>query len=154
MELYYISLYYKSNFVTGANKRFDEIGERLFKYLGAKFKCIVTSGQRPHWCPKENCIEVFQFRSKVGKLRSWLELSIILSQLPKGGVISDFLPLPIYIFRRAHIHYQLIHDLRNFNKFKRGGLGHLTQRFQKSQLQSADKVITVNRTKLMIAPIR
>ena len=145
MELCYVSLYYKSDFITGANKRFDEIGERLFKHFGDQFQCVVTSGQRPHWCPKSNCVEIFSFKSKLGKLRSWLELSILLGRFSKGVVISDFLPLPFYILSRSYVHYQLIHDLRNFNEFKRGGLGKLTSIFQKYQLQSADKIITVSK---------
>lgn len=142
MKLYYISLYYKSKVVTGANKRFDEIGKRLLSQYGQNFKCIVSSGEKPPWCHDKNLAEIPIFLGKYGRLKAWLNLSIMLCKAPPGIVYSDFMPIPL-LFNR-HMHYQLIHDLRNFNEFKRGGLGALTGSFQKYQLKKADKTVTVS----------
>lgn len=142
MKLYYVSLYYKVEVVTGANKRFDEIGKRLLSQYGEDFKCIVSSGEKPPWCQEKNVIEVPSFAGKFGRLKAWLNLSIMLSKARPGIVYSDFMPIPLHFNR--HKHYQLIHDLRNFNEFKRGGLGALTAAFQKHQLKQADNTVTVS----------
>ena len=89
MNLYYCSLYYKNDHVTGANKRFDEIGIRLLESSAFDLVCIVTSGNRPTWCPKENCIEISGFKSKLQRLRAWVKLSLLLWRLPKGVLYND-----------------------------------------------------------------
>ncbi len=143
MKFYYISLYYRTSTVTGANKRFDEIGKRLLNYYGDDFICIVSKGERPNWCPEKNIREIFRFINKFGRVRSWYELTIMLRILPKGIIYSDFMPLPLTA--KKHLHIQLIHDLRNFHQFRRGGLGALSSSFQKFQLRLADKIVTVSK---------
>jgi len=143
MNIYYSSLYYKNNHVTGANKRFDEIGKRLLKKYPSEFICLVTDNNKPKWCPEDNCYTIRGYNSKFQRILTWLSYSILLSKLPRGILINDFMPLPVLYFKK-HIHFQLIHDLRNFEEFKRGGLGYLTSTFQKWQLLKADKIITVS----------
>ena len=144
MNLYYCSLYYKNDYVTGANKRFDEIGSRLLKSKAFDFFCIVTSGNRPKWCPAKNCIEIPGFNTKLQRLRSWIHLSILLWKLPKGIFYNDFQPKPTFFALNRHTHFQLIHDLRNFDKFKRGGLGVFSAFFQKAQLKNSENVVSVS----------
>lgn len=144
MNLYYCSLYYKNDHVTGANKRFDEIGIRLLESSAFDLVCIVTSGNKPTWCPKENCIEISGFKSKLQRLRSWVKLSLLLWRLPKGVLYNDFQPKPTFFVLKRHKHFQLIHDLRNFDKFKRGGLGVFSALFQKAQLKYSENVVSVS----------
>ena len=144
MNLYYCSLYYKNDHVTGANKRFDEIGIRLLGSNTFNLVCIVTTGNRPVWCPKEKCIEICGFKSKFQRLRSWVSLSFLLWKLPKGIIYNDFQPKPTFFALKRHKHFQLIHDLRNFDKFKRGGLGVLSAFFQKTQLKYSQNVVSVS----------
>jgi glycosyltransferase involved in cell wall biosynthesis len=145
MNIYYASLYYKNDHVTGANKRFDEIGKRLLKKYNISFRCIVIQDNKPNWCPVENCIFVRPYSSKLGRLISWLHFSLLMYQLDAGIFINDFMPTPICLFKNKHRHFQLIHDLRNFEEFKRGGLSFLTAYFQKWQLSKAHKIITVSK---------
>ena len=63
--------------------------------------------------------------------------------MPRGVLYSDFQPLPIGA-DWSHSRYQLIHDLRNWTGFGRGGLGRMTQAFQRQQLRSAKAVVTVS----------
>jgi glycosyltransferase involved in cell wall biosynthesis len=142
MNIYYSSLYYLNDFSSGANKRFDEIGKRLLKEHTNNFKCIITFNNRPIWCPIENCIFIKEYSNKFQRMVSWLELSFKLARLPKGIFVNDFMPIPFFSYR--HYHFQTIYDLRNFDGFGRGGLGFLTESFQKRQLASADKVITIS----------
>lgn len=144
MNLYYCSLYYKNDHVTGANKRFDEIGMRLLESSTFNLVCIVTTGNRPAWCPKEKCIEISGFKSKFQRLRSWVNLSLLLWGLPKGVLYNDFQPKPTFFVLKRHKHFQLIHDLRNFDKFKRGGLGVFSAFFQKAQLKYSENVVSVS----------
>lgn len=144
MNIYYASLYYKNDHVTGANKRFDEIGKRLIKKYKNKFKCIVTENNRPSWCPEGNCLTVSSYNSKIQRVITWFRFSVLMNSLSSGVFINDFMPTPIIFFRNKHKHFQLIHDLRNFDEFKRGGLGFLTSYFQKWQLSRVDKIITVS----------
>jgi glycosyltransferase involved in cell wall biosynthesis len=142
-NLYLTSLYYLKNTITGANKRFDELGKRHFESDDFKVLVIVQKGERPHWCPLDNVIYIKAYKSKIQRLLSWLHLSWTLLRLPKGILYSDFQPIPLLCGLR-HFHYQLIHDLRNWGEFARGGLGGLSSFFQRWQLRSAFKVVTVS----------
>lgn len=144
MNIYYASLYYNNEHVTGANKRFDEIGKRLLIRYKAKFKCIVTESNRPDWCPIENCLFIPRYSSKLQRIISWFQFSILMNNLPSGVFINDFMPIPFSFFNQKHKHFQLIHDLRNFDEFERGGLGFMTSHFQKWQLLKSKKIITVS----------
>lgn len=142
MNIYFSSLYYLNNFSSGANKRFDELGKRLLNEHGSNLKCIITINNRPSWCPIENCIFIRSYSNKFQRIISWAHLSFKMANLPKGIFINDFMPIPFFSSR--HHHFQTIYDLRNFEGYGRGGLGFLTELFQKWQLTSADKIITIS----------
>lgn len=144
MNIYYVSLYYKKNHVTGANKRYDEIGKRLLSFKNTKLICIVTENNKPSWCPSENCFELPEYNSILTRLYIWFRLQIFLISQPKGIIVNDFMPIPILSKIKGHKEFQLIHDLRNFNEFKRGGLGIFTSLFQKIQLRLVGRIVTVS----------
>jgi glycosyltransferase involved in cell wall biosynthesis len=141
--LYLTSLYYLKDRVTGANKRFDELGIRHLNSGSFKVYVIVQKGERPVWCPEESVIYINSYKSKIQRLISWLQLSLVLLRLPKGIVYSDFQPIPLFLSVK-HCHYQLIHDLRNWTDFARGGLGKFSALFQRWQLRKANKIVTVS----------
>lgn len=142
-KLYLASLYYYKDRTTGANKRFDELGKRLIKSKELDVSIIVPEGERPHWCDESKVIFIKAYNSKIQRLVSWLHLSWVLMRLPKGVLYSDFQPIPLFCGLK-HFHYQLIHDLRNWTEFARGGLGKLSSIFQRWQLRSAYKIVTVS----------
>ena len=142
MNIYYCSLYYINGFSSGANKRFDELGKRLLIEHGSDFKCIVTVNNKPAWCPMAQCLFVPSYTSKFQRIISWFHLSFKMATLPGGIFINDFMPIPLFSGR--HKHMQTIYDLRNFEGYGRGGLGALTEYFQKWQLSSANKIITIS----------
>ena len=142
MNIYYCSLYYINCFSSGANKRFDELGKRLLIEHRSNFKCIVTVDNKPAWCPIEQCVFIPSYSSKLQRIISWLYLSIKMLTLPAGIFINDFMPIPLFSGR--HKHMQTIYDLRNFEGYGRGGLGAVTGYFQKRQLSSANKIITIS----------
>jgi len=142
-NFYLVSLYYDKSRVTGANKRFDEIGKCLINSGRWDFLVFVTEGNEPDWCPRDRVKSVRPYHSKATRLLSWLHLSWMLLRTPSGILYSDFQPVPIGV-DWIHTRFQLIHDLRNWTGFGRGGLGRLTQAFQRKQLTSAKAVVTVS----------
>jgi glycosyltransferase involved in cell wall biosynthesis len=141
--LYLVSLYYDKNRVTGANKRFDELGKQHFESTNFKVFVIVPVGQRPEWCPVERAIYISPYHTRLQRLISWLHLTLVLMIRPRGIVYSDFQPVPLFV-NLKHKHFQLIHDLRNWTDFGRGGLGLVSSWFQRWQLRSSGKVVTVS----------
>ena len=136
-----VSLYYERDRVTGANKRFDEIGKRL-RSRGELYKLIVTEGQEPHWCPAEHCVIVRPYNSAVTRMASFIHLNWLLLGLDCAIVITDFMPVPL-IGLMKHRHVQLIHDLRSFTPFGRYG-SRLSSTFQKFQLRRCPEIVTVS----------
>ena len=141
--LYYASLYYKRSVFTGANKRFDQLGQLFAEILPDQFRIIVCEGERPDWAPTKNCLFVPPYNTRIQRIRSYFFLQTLLTHLEAGKVITDFMPIPFFGLRK-HEHYQLIHDLRNFTEFSRGGLSGLTKYYQKWQLTRSKHIITVS----------
>lgn len=144
MQFFLVSLYYKKEIVTGANIRFDSMGDRILKKYGSNFKCVVTKGNRPNWCPPDNCIELSGYNGKVGRFKVWLRLSSFLSKQRNAFVLNDFVPVPVKLFSRGVVLIQLVHDLRNFDGFGRGGLGKFSSLFQKLQYKLPDYFTSVS----------
>ncbi|WOX04842.1 glycosyltransferase family 4 protein [Microbulbifer pacificus] len=142
-SLYLVSIYYQKDRVTGANKRFDELGKRHLRSGRFYVTVVVAQGQKPDWCPESNVIYVRPYKSKLQRLATWLDLSFKLLCLKPGVVYSDFQPVPLLLTLR-HAHYQLIHDLRNWTNFGRKGLGLFSSLFQQIQLKMAHFVVTVS----------
>lgn len=142
-RLYLVSIYYQKDRVTGANKRFDELGKRHLRNQNFDVRVVVARGQKPEWCPDDRVIFVRPYTSKLQRIITWLALSLTLLRLKHGVVYSDFQPAPL-LSNFKHTHYQLIHDLRNWTSFGRRGLGIFSGLFQKIQLRSANYVVTVS----------
>lgn len=144
ISIYFVSLYYDNSVVTGANNRFDEIGRRLHVDPRIDLKVIVSGKNIPRWCSEEACVSAPSFNSRIGRIWAFLWLSWYFLRVGRGIVVSDFMPIPLFLRFGRHNHYQLIHDLRNFGVFARGGLGRLTSLFQKFQLRYSHNVLTVS----------
>lgn len=141
--LYFIALYYKKNIFSGANKRFDSMGEILVHKYGDKFKIIIIEGEKPSWIKEENCYFLPKYSNFWQRIKTFFSLSSTLKKIPAGTVVSDFMPIPFNALKK-HQHYQLIYDLRNFTEFKRGGLSFFTALFQQYQLKKSNKIITIS----------
>lgn len=142
--LYLISLYYRKNIVTGANKRFDEIGKRILSSVGVnEMSLIVADGECPNWFPENNVHYISKFSSRLERIKSNIELSSLLHKLDSGILISDFLPLPIWGLDK-HKHFQLIHDLRSFTSYSRSNIGFLTSYLQARSLRKSQQIIAVS----------
>ena len=141
--LYFVSLYYKKNIFSGANKRFDEMGKILVERLGDSFKVILIEGEKPDWIEARNCYFIPSYKSPISRLRAYYCLIKLLRKIRAGIVVSDFMPIP-FVGVKRHNHYQLIYDLRNFTSYKRGGLSIFTTLFQKLQLRKSSRIITIS----------
>lgn len=141
--LYFLSLYFRLDIYSGANKRFTSLAENLYRLVGDRLRLIVSQGEAPDFLPPENVLQVAAYTSPTGRLKSFLQLRKLLRSLPPGLIVSDFMPIPFSALKH-HDHFQLIHDLRNFTEFRRGGLSFLTAAFQRRQLRKSQALITVS----------
>jgi len=142
-HLYLASPFYDSSRVTGANKRFDRIGERAVSKLGDRCKVIVCEEQIPPWVKQENAIVLPAFSDDIGKLRTLLHFNRALRKVEPGIVINDFIPIPFFGLRR-HTHFQLIHDLRQFTKYQRNRVPLVTPSIMQWQLRRSQNIIAVS----------
>jgi len=142
-HLYLASPYYDSSRVTGANKRFDRIGERAVSTLGDRCKVIVCEGQIPPWINPENAIALPAFSNSLGRIRAFLAFGRVLLRLEPGIVINDFIPIPFFGLRR-HTHFQLIHELRHFTKYQRNRMPLVTPLIMQRQLRRSQHIIAVS----------
>lgn len=130
---------------SGANKRFDELGKALVNELGERLGVIVTAGNAPEWASTCEVHEVKSYENPFQRLRTTWELNQLLSTLRPATVITDFVPIP----RRGlsgHYHVQLVHDLRRFVAFSSDRFEGLGRWYQKRELQSATRLLTVSHT--------
>ncbi|CAK1935480.1 putative Glycosyltransferase family 4 protein [Vibrio crassostreae] len=143
--IYLASLYYDSGLVTGANKRFDEIGSRLIRDYPGEIKVIVSKGNKPDWAPYSNVYEVPYSNNSgyLSRVFSYIYFSFLLLSLKKGSLYSDFMPVPIVSFFK-HKHFQLTHDLRSDTTFTRGSWGRLIPLLQKVQFKLCPNIVTVS----------
>ena len=58
-------------------------------------------------------------------------------------VVTDFMPIPLLALSK-HLHFQLIHDIRNFTKFKRVDLFSFGKKIQKRHWKECENIITVS----------
>jgi len=143
MDVVLVSFYYDKNFYCGANKRFDETGKFL-KKNGYGLKVAVPKGHVPDWCDEGEAVE-FETRlagplrrvELFSRLQSWL------NDIPRSFVISDFMPVPARALKK-HVHYQLVHDLRNFTGFHRAKFPFISRRWQARQWRKSQKMLTVS----------
>lgn len=142
-NVYLLSLYYKRSLVTGANKRFNEIGKILYKLFPGNCKLIVTKGNKPDWLAEKDCIYISEYNSCLSRLVTFMHLNFRLLSLPRGIVYSDFMPIPL-LGLSIHKHFQLIHDLRSFTTYSRGRYSGVMAYLQKMQLRLSKKIVTVS----------
>ena len=141
-KIYLISLYYKKDIVTGANKRFEEIIKNLLKF-NIDFKIIVSKGEIPEFLPKKFVLEL----DYKNRLHAYFLLEKFLLGIDeKAIIINDFMPIPLFASRKnMNIKlYQLIHDIRNFTEFNRTRNKILGQLFQKFEWKLVKNIITVS----------
>jgi glycosyltransferase involved in cell wall biosynthesis len=143
----FCSIYYKNKLQSGANKRFKNLLFEFHNQLSNEqiLIIIVKKGHAPVFLTESSkniIIHEIPFFRIFDRFFSFLYLSIILSKMSKMIVISDFMPVPVYALRK-HIHFQLVHDLRNFNIYK-DSLLRIKWRIQKLQWQQCQQILTVS----------
>ena len=143
----FCSLYYNKKIATGANKRFENFIFYFEKILSHDERIIVAV--KRHNIPNKleglsriSYIEVPQFIF-LDRLFSFIYLSMKFYSLNKMIIISDFMPIPNKSLRK-HIHYQLIHDIRNFTEFRRSSFFNTADLLQKNQWKKSEKIMTVS----------
>ena len=145
-DLLFCSFYYRSNLKTGANKRFENIISSAVEYLSEDQKIIVfvKKGNKSQYFLNDK-IMVYEIPNFpiLDRLLTFILFSIKLSSFNPLLVVSDFMPIPISALSK-HIHFQLIHDIRNFTKFKRANYFSFAKLFQKRQWEKCQKIITVS----------
>ncbi len=143
MDVVLVSFYYDKNFYCGANKRFDETGKFL-KKNGYRLKVAVPKGHVPNWCDDDEAVE-FDTTSPgpLRRIELFLKFQAWLKRIPKSIVISDFMPVPARALKK-HVHFQLVHDLRNFTGFHRAKFPIISRKWQARQWRKSQKMLTVS----------
>lgn len=143
MKIYLVSLYYDSNRVTGANKRFDKVGKYLNEYDSIEVILVVGKGHTPQWS-KEACCKCIEVSKPLGsRVLQLFVLEKVLFESKDNIIINDFMPIPL-IANYRNCFYQLIHDIRNFTEFNRSPSRILGSLFQKLSWKLPRKIITVS----------
>ena len=143
----FCSLYYDRNTTTGANKRFENFILH-FENLLAEDESIIVAVKNNNIpdmlaaCKKISFIQVPRFFF-LDRIFSFVYLSIKFYMLKPMVVISDFMPIPIKSLSK-HMHYQLIHDIRNFTEYKRSSFLNTAKSTQKRQWRKSGKIMTVS----------
>ena len=143
MDVVLVSFYYYKNIFSGANKRFDETGKFL-KRNGYGLRVVVLKGQVPDWCGDDEAVE-FDTTSPgpLRRIELFLKFQAWLKRIPKSIVISDFMPVPARALKK-HVHFQLVHDLRNFTVFHRAKFPFISRKWQARQWRKSGKMLTVS----------
>ena len=134
-DLLFCSFYYRSNLKTGANKRFENIISSSLEYLLENQKIIVfiKKGNKSEYFLNDKIVvyEIPNFPI-IDRFLTFFLFSIKLSSFESMIVVSGFMPIPLSALSK-HIHFQLVHDIRNFTEFKRANYFSFGKLFQKSQ---------------------
>ena len=142
----FCSFYYRSNLKTGANKRFENIISSSLEYLLENQKIIVfiKKGNKSEYFLNDKIVvyEIPNFPI-LDRLLTFFLFSIKLSSFKPLIIVSDFMPIPLSALSK-HIHFQLVHDIRNFTEFKRANYFSFGKLFQKSQWRKCQNIITVS----------
>tara|TARA_X000001036_G_C20671528_1_gene802646 strand:+ start:754 stop:1833 length:1080 start_codon:yes stop_codon:yes gene_type:complete len=143
----FCSLYYNKEVTTGANKRFENFILHFEDILSEdeKIIVIVKKNNIPDYlaCLKKiTFIEVPQF-IVLDRILSFIYLTIKFYSLNPMVVVSDFMPIPNRSLSN-HIHYQLIHDIRNFTEYRRSSFFSTADLIQKKQWRQSNKIMTVS----------
>ena len=145
-DLLFCSFYYRSNLKTGANKRFENIILSSVEYLLEDQKIIVfiKKGNKSEYFLNDKIVvyEIPNF-SILDRFLTFFLFSFKLSLFEPMIVVSDFMPIPLSALSN-HIHFQLVHDIRNFTEFKRVNYFSFGKLFQKRQWGKCQNIITVS----------
>ena len=145
-DLLFCSFYYRSNLKTGANKRFENIISSSVEHLleNQKIIVLIKKGNKSEYFLNDKIVvyEIPNF-PVLDRLLTFFLFSIKLNSFDPLIVMSDFMPIPISALSK-HIHFQLIHDIRNFTEFKRANYFLFGKLFQKRQWEKCHKIITVS----------
>ena len=145
-DLLFCSFYYRSNLKTGANKRFENIISSSVEHLleNQKIIVLIKKGNKSEYFLNDKIVvyEIPNF-PVLDRLLTFFLFSIKLNSFDPLIVMSDFMPIPISALSK-HIHFQLIHDIRNFTEFKRANYFSFGKLFQKRQWEKCHKIITVS----------
>tara|TARA_Y100001970_G_scaffold9413_1_gene10987 strand:+ start:3477 stop:4559 length:1083 start_codon:yes stop_codon:yes gene_type:complete len=145
-DLLFCSFYYRSNLKTGANKRFENIILSSLEYLIENQKIIVfiKKGNKSKYFLNDKIVvyEIPNFPI-LDRFLTFFLFSFKLSSFEPMIVVSDFMPIPLSALSK-HYHLQLVHDIRNFTKFKRTNYFSLGKLFQKRQWEKCQNIITVS----------
>ncbi|MGP4951609.1 glycosyltransferase [Psychrobacter sp. T6-1] len=138
--LYFSSPYYRSKRFSGANKRFEEI---IFECerLSIEYTIIVVDGNTPNGISEHRCLYIPDSVSR-SRFLTWIWLNIRFLILPKGIVINDFKPIPVFSYLK-HDTYLLIHDLRKILNDS-GEIKGFIGRINVLMLKFFPKIITVS----------
>ena len=105
----------------GANKRFENIISSLKAHLAKDQKIIVLikKGNISEYFISDK-IEVHELPEFpfLDRFITFILYSIKLMSFERMIVVSDFMPIALLALSK-HIHFQLIHDIRNFTEFRR-----------------------------------
>ena len=142
----FCSFYYRSNLKTGANKRFENIISAFTEHISGNQRIIVLIKKgNASDCFNHDKIDVHEVSNfpLFDRILTFIAYSIRLMSLKKSVVVTDFMPVPLLALSK-HMHFQLIHDIRNFTEFKRVDLFSFGKRIQKRQWKKCENIITVS----------
>tara|TARA_Y100001970_G_C14077670_1_gene772926 strand:- start:49 stop:1125 length:1077 start_codon:yes stop_codon:yes gene_type:complete len=145
MKVSIVSLYYNKNIKSGSNLRFEETIKVLLS-LNRLNKVIVLNDQIPNFIDKKFVITIENPLKKIKIYRRiflYNKLNHILNNLPPNIVINDFTPIPLKALNK-HIHYQLIHDLRDWNNIRKNLFIKIFKYIQLIQWKQTKRIIAVS----------
>ena len=146
----FCSLYYRNLLSTGANKRFENFIFNFHDSMGDNDNIIVVVKKNhiPDCFKKINKVSFIEvpFFPLFDRLFSYIYLSIIFSRISNSIVVSDFMPIPNRALSR-HIHYQLIHDLRDWNNIRKNLFIKIFKYIQLIQWKQTKRIIAVSNFK-------
>ncbi len=120
-KLIYISPYYNPKVASGANRRFNELGQRFLRDFGDSFTLVVSRGCAPPWWTGKHLIEVDYSFNHWSKWRAMRQIGKVLDRLPPSMVVVESVPIPFRALKR-HVHFQVAYDFRYFTSASKGWL--------------------------------
>jgi len=143
----FCSLYYKKLLATGANKRFENFIFYFQKLLSRdeNILVLVKKGNIPDQLKELDRISFIEVPTflLLDRLFSYIYLLIKFYRDKKMVIVSDFMPIPNKALSK-HLHYQLIHDIRNFTEYRRSSYLNTVDKIQMNQWRKSSKIITVS----------
>ena len=146
MKVTIISLYYNKNIKSGSNLRFEETIKVLL-LLNKLNKVIVLDDQIPDFIDQKFVTTIKNPIKKIRIIRRlylYVKLNDVLNKLKPNIIINDFTPIPLKALNK-HIHYQLIHDLRDWNNIRKNLFIKIFRYIQLNQWKKTKNIIAVSK---------